>query len=128
MKDVIVPVKDEVNAGEHAELLFGTADGAPVWALAEVFGMNAKLLETKLVTLSGKRGESGSMVRLSFDYKDTYPDAISVQIFYFKNAAMVSENYEFHRKRDLFSLPLVLQHSRKRHVRHLLIRSISDFA
>ena len=46
------------------------------------------------------------MARLSFDYKDTYPDAISVQIFYFKNAAMVSENYEFHRKRDLFSLPL----------------------
>lgn len=28
VKDVIVPVKDEVNAGEHAELLFGTADGA----------------------------------------------------------------------------------------------------
>lgn len=106
VKDVIVPVKDEVNTGEHAELLFGTADGAPVWALAEVFGMNAKLLETKLVTLSGKRGESGSMARLSFDYKDTYPDAISVQMFYFKKSAMVSENYEFHRKRDLFSLPL----------------------
>ena len=29
VKDVIVPVKDEVNAGEHAELLFGTADVAP---------------------------------------------------------------------------------------------------
>ena len=106
VKDLISPVKTEVNAGGRAELLFGTADGAPVWALAEVFGKDAMLLETRMVRLSGVRGKEGSLERVSFDYKDEYPDAIRVQVFYFKDSRTVSCGYEFHRVRTERVLPL----------------------
>ena len=106
VKDLIMPLNTEVKAGEQAEMLFGTADGSPVWALAEVFGENSKLLETRMVQLSGVRGAEGSMTRLSFDYKAEYPDAIRIQIFYFKDSGTVSCGYEYHRVRTTFDLPL----------------------
>ncbi len=106
VKDLIVPLNTEVKAGTQAEMLFGTADGSPVWALAEVFGENSELLETRMVQLSGVRGADGSMTRLSFDYKAEYPDAIRIQIFYFKDSETVSCGYEYHRVRTAFDLPL----------------------
>ena len=86
VKNLAVPVTTEVREGGRAELLFGASDGAPVWALAEVFDGKSGLLETRMVRLSGARGRDGSLESLSFDYKKEYPDAIRVQIFYFKDS------------------------------------------
>ena len=104
--NLAVPVNTEVREGEKAELLFGASDGAPVWALAEVFDDKAGLLETRMVRLSGARGGDGSLERLSFDYKKEYPDAIRVQIFYFKDSKSVSCDYEYHRVYSERELPL----------------------
>ena len=106
MKNLAVPVTTEVRDGGRAELLFGASDGAPVWALAEVFDDKAGLLETRMVRLSGARGGDGSLMRLFFDYKKEYPDAIRVQIFYFKDSKSVSCDFEYHRVYSERELPL----------------------
>lgn len=106
VRNLAVPVNTEVREGEKAELLFGASDGAPVWALAEVFDGKSGLLETRMVRLSGARGGDGSLVRLSFDYKKEYPDAIRVQIFYFKDSKSVSCDFEYHRVYSERELPL----------------------
>lgn len=106
VKNLAVPVTTEVREGESAELLFGASDGAPVWALAEVFDDKSGLLETRMVRLSGARGGDGSLERLSFDYKKEYPDAIRVQIFYFKDSKSMSCDFEYHRVYAVRKLPL----------------------
>ena len=106
VKNLAVPVTTEVREGGRAELLFGASDGAPVWALAEVFDGKSGLLETRMVRLSGARGGDGSLERLSFDYKKEYPDAIRVQIFYFKDSKSVSCDFEYHRVYSERELPL----------------------
>ena len=106
VKNLAVPVTTEVREGGRAELLFGASDGAPVWALAEVFDDKAGLLETRMVTLSGVRNGAGSLKKLSFDYKKEYPDAIRVQIFYFKESKSVSCDFEYHRIYSERELPL----------------------
>lgn len=106
VRNLAVPVNTEVREGEKAELLFGASDGAPVWALADVFDGKSGLLETRMVRLSGARGRDGSLMRLSFDYKKEYPDAIRVQIFYFKDSKSVSCDFEYHRVYSERELPL----------------------
>ena len=106
VRNLAVPVNTEVREGEKAELLFGASDGAPVWALAEIFDGKSGLLETRMVRLSGARGGDGSLMMLSFDYKKEYPDAIRVQIFYFKDSKSVSCDFEYHRVYSERELPL----------------------
>lgn len=106
VRNLAVPVNTEVREGGLAELLFGASDGAPVWALAEVFDGKSGLLETRMVRLSGVSGGDGSLMRLSFDYKKEYPDAIRVQIFYFKDSKSVSCDFEYHRVYSVRELPL----------------------
>lgn len=106
VRNLAVPVNTEVREGGRAELLFGASDGAPVWALAEVFDGKSGLLETRMVRLSGVSGGDGSLMRLSFDYKKEYPDAIRVQIFYFKDSKSVSCDFEYHRVYSERELPL----------------------
>ena len=105
VENVVVPFGTEVRNGK-AEMLFGTADGEPIWAWAEVFGQDAELLETRLIRLEGKRGAEGSLKKISFDYKDEYPDAVRVQLFFFKDSEEYSYSYEYHRLRTPFELPL----------------------
>lgn len=106
VQNLAVPVNTEVREGERAELLFGASDGAPVWALAEVFDGKSGLLETRMVKLSGVRNGGGSLKTFSFDYKKEYPDAIRVQIFYFKDSRSVSCDFEYHRVYSERELPL----------------------
>lgn len=107
------PVKDffkvddsEITDNENIEVLIGNADGHPVWAVADIFGESDKVLETRFVHLDGCRGEAGSLEKLSFDYKSGYPDAVRLQIFYFRDGREVSFSNEYHRSVSALDLPL----------------------
>lgn len=106
VRNLIVPVNADVEPGDSARMLFGMADGAPVWALAEVFGADSELLETRKVHLDGKRGKSGSLEELSFAYPENWPEAVRIQIFYFRRGDMMSTGYEFRRRHTEMELPL----------------------
>lgn len=106
VQDLVMPMSQNVGQGDKAEIILGNADEAPVWALVDVFGNNAKLLETKLVHLDGLRGKEGSLEKVSFDYKAEYPDEIRLQVFYFRNSDSVDESFEYHRTRSASDFPL----------------------
>lgn len=106
VKDFIMPFAQQVTEGENASIWLGMADDAPVWAIAEIFGEKANVLDIKFVQLSGMRGKAGSLVKLEFPYKKEYPDAVLAKVFYFRNGDSVSYSYEFHKVRKSDILPL----------------------
>lgn len=106
VKDFIMPLAQQVTEGENASIWFGMADDAPVWAIAEIFGEKANVLDIKFVQLIGMRGKDGSLVKLEFPYKKEYPDAVLAKVFYFRNGDSVSYSYEFHKVRKSDILPL----------------------
>lgn len=106
VKDFIMPLGQQVTEGENASIWLGMADDAPVWAIAEIFGEKANVLDIKFVQLSGMRGKDGSLVKLEFPYKKEYPDAVLAKVFYFRNGDSVSYSYEFHKVRKSDILPL----------------------
>lgn len=106
VKDFIMPLAQQVTEGENASIWFGMADDAPVWAIAEIFGEKANVLDIKFVRLNGVRGKGGSLVKLEFPYKKEYPDAVLAKVFYFRNGDSVSYSYEFHKVRKSDILPL----------------------
>lgn len=105
------PVKDffkvpESEVEDNMELMIGNADGHPVWAVAEVFGIAGDLLDRQLVHLEGRRAETGSLKTLKFSYKNEYPDAVRLQVFYFRDGDKVTFSNEYHRAAKSLDLPL----------------------
>lgn len=94
-----------VETGEGVIARFGRSDG-PVWAEVEVFGQYSELLERKAVYLSGVRGKASSLTSLSFPYKAEWPDAVEMQIFYFRDGSYRRETRQYHRQRHTLDLPL----------------------
>lgn len=80
---------------DRIALDFGCGNG-PLWAVVELFGDRAQVLDSKLV----KVGEgSGSCVSsLSYDYKPEYPDGVLLQVLFFKNGNVYVYNHEWRRK------------------------------
>lgn len=105
VKNLAVPVTTEVREGGRAELLFGASDGAPVWALAEVFDDKAGLLETRMVTLSGVRNGAGSLKSfLSSIRRNILMPSVSRFLFQrFQERVM---RFEYHRVYSERELPL----------------------
>ena len=95
----------DVPMGEKIRLTMGTADGAE-YAIVTLFGKGRQVLETRKVVLKGERAKEGSLTTLEFDYKAEYPDAVRLQVFYFKRGEAITFDKEFSRSRTRLALPL----------------------
>ena len=95
----------DVPLGERIRLTMGTADGAE-YALVTLFGKGRQVLETRKVQLKGVRAKVGSLTTVEFDYKPAYPDAVRLQVFYFKRGEAVTFDKEYSRTRTRLALPL----------------------
>lgn len=78
----------------------GTTEG-DAWAVATLFGENRQVLVHQSFHV-----KSGAIDKLSFDYKDSYPDAVRLQVFYFIHGKAVTYSREYRRAKDKYSLPL----------------------
>ena len=96
---------EDVPMGEKIRLTMGTADGAE-YAVVTLFGKARKVLETRKVVLQGVRAKAGSLTTLEFDYKAEYPDAVRLQVFYFKRGEAITFDKEYSRTRTRLALPL----------------------
>ncbi len=94
-----------LNTGEDINIQFGVGEG-PVWAIVELFGDKRQLLEHRMVCLDGKVGEAGSLAEITYNYKEEYPDAVRLVVFYFRDGARCQFNQEFRRERKTLELPL----------------------
>ena len=95
----------DVPMGEKIRLTMGTADGAE-YAIVTLFGKGRQVLETRKVVLKGVRAKEGSLTTLEFDYKPDYPDAVRLQVFYFKRGEAITFDKEYSRTRTRLALPL----------------------
>ena len=96
---------EDVPMGEKIRLTIGTADGAE-YAIVTLFGKGRQVLETRKVVLKGERAKEGSLTTLAFDYKPEYPDAVRLQVFYFKRGEAITFDKEYSRTRTRLALPL----------------------
>ena len=96
---------EDVPMGEKIRLTMGTADGAE-YAIVTLFGKGRKVLETKKVILQGVRAKEGSLTTVESDYKAEYPDAVRLQVFYFKRGEAITFDKEYSRTRTRLALPL----------------------
>ena len=105
VRRVFLTGPEDVPMGEKIRLAMGTADGAE-YAVVTLFGKARKVLETRKVVLQGVRAKEGSLITLEFDYKPAYPDAVRLQVFYFKRGEAISFDKEYSRTRTRLALPL----------------------
>lgn len=95
----------KVPAGGKFSVRVGSADG-PVWAVVQLFGQHSRLLQSQALHLTGERGKPGSLVTLEYPYPEDYPDAIHMNVFYFKDYEEASFGRDIRRIREKTVLPL----------------------
>ena len=105
VRRVFVTGPEDVPMGEKIRLTIGTADGAE-YAIVTLFGKGRQVLETRKIVLKGVRGKAGSLETVELDYKADYPDAVRLQVFYFKRGEAITFDKEYSRSRTRLSLPL----------------------
>ena len=105
VRRVFLTGPSDVPVGEKIHLTMGTADGAE-YAIVTLFGKSRQVLETRKVVLKGERAREGSLACVDLDYKAEYPDAVRLQVFYFKRGESITFDKEYSRTRTRLALPL----------------------
>lgn len=76
--------------------LAGCSDGEE-WIVAELYDGECHLLDSRNIHLSGVRAGQGSVERISFDYRDEYPEKVLLSLLCFRDAGVRSCTIEFER-------------------------------
>lgn len=105
VRSLFLPGETEVEYGDDILARLG-AGGGPLWAVATLAAPDGKVLETRLVHLDGVPGKAGSISDLTFSYKDSYPDLVCLEVFYFCDAGQFIHEEIYHRVRHTMDLPL----------------------
>ena len=96
---------DPVTPGGKFGLRFGAA-GGPVWAVVTLYEDGGKVLDSHVVKLEGERGKAGSLTDLEYTWQAGWPEAVRMNVFYFRDGREVSYDHEFRCKTDKLALPL----------------------
>ena len=105
VRSIFLPGQTEIEAGESIRARLGAGNG-PLWAVASLFAPDGRVLASRSVYLDGIRGGKGSLSDLSFHYEDNYPDAVRLEVFYFRDAQQITQKAVYHRVRHEMDLPL----------------------
>ena len=101
VRSVFLTGETEIEYGERIRARLGAGNG-PLWAVATLFAPDGSVLESRLVHLDGVN----SLMDLEFVYKGNYPDAVRLEVFYFRDAWQFSHTAVYHRVRHSMDLPL----------------------
>ena len=102
LSKVLISGQLAVPSNGDMEMYAGASDG-PLWAVATLFGKDRQPLAVKTIALDGK---DKSFARIAFPYLDSYPDAVRMVLFYFRDGEAVTFEREFSRVRTRLNLPL----------------------
>jgi len=105
VRRVFAAGESDIATGAPIRFQIGASDGEE-WALVTLFGLDREVLETRKVRLDGVGGKKGSLITVALDYKADYPDAVRLQVFYFKRGESVVFDQEYRRAKTRLSLPL----------------------
>ena len=82
------------------ELQIGAGCG-PVWAVVELYGDRGQRLKYEMLHL-----DKGEMTTLRYDYKAEYPDALVMNVLYFRDSKCHTYSHTWRRQREVDMLPL----------------------
>ena len=82
------------------EAVIGSADG-DAWAIATVYGKDSEVLQTSRLT-----AKDGRLMEIGLDYKESWPDAVRLQVFYFLHGKAISYERQYRRSVTKLALPL----------------------
>ena len=105
LRRLFLPGPSKVASGEDIRLTFASTDG-PTWAVVTLFGKGWKVLSRRKTVLSGLPGDEGSLSTVSLPYDPSWPDAVRLQVFYFKWGESCTYTREYTRERTVLELPL----------------------
>ena len=83
----------------------GATEG-PVWAVVEFYGTGNVVLGSKAIHMEGRRGKTGSLETVRFEWPESAPDVVRVNVIYFKDYKMFSFARQFDRSAKRLELPL----------------------
>jgi len=86
--------------GKEIMAHIGSAEG-DAWAIVTLYGENRQVLVNQAV-----RVKDGTLEDIRLPYKNTYPDAVRLQVFYFIHGTAVEYEREYRRESDKYTLPL----------------------
>jgi hypothetical protein len=86
--------------GKEITARIGSAEG-DAWAIVTLYGENRQVLANQAV-----RVKDGTLEDIRLPYKNTYPDAVRLQVFYFIHGNAVEYEREYRRENDKYTLPL----------------------
>lgn len=85
---------------DDISLQVGAGNG-PVWAVVELFGDSRQLLKSEVLFV-----EKGGMKTLDYDYLFEYPDAVVMNVLYFRNGHMFKYSHIWRRPVSKTEVPL----------------------
>ena len=95
----------EDKSDENHVSLRAVAGDKPVWAVVDLYGVDKKLIESKIVSFGPGKGTKAEQT-FTYDYKATYPEAISLTVLYFQNSSCYHRTAIVRRKDTRYDLPL----------------------
>jgi len=105
LRRLFLPGPSKVSEGGDIRLTFASTDG-PTWAVVTLFGKGWKVLSRRKIALNGLPGDPGSQTTLTLPYDPSWPDAVRLQVFYFKWGDSCTYVREYTRERTALKLPL----------------------
>lgn len=107
VQSVFLPGKTLLEEGESIHARFGAGDG-PIWAIASLIAPNGDVLASRQLFLEGTPGKEDALLNVEFLYENSYPDAVRLQIFYFRHAEQIVHEAVYYRSRHEMDLPLMV--------------------
>ncbi len=95
----------EDKSDENHISLRAVAGDKPVWAVIDLYGVDKKFIESKIVSFGPGKGTKAEQT-FTYDYKATYPEAISLTVLYFQNSSCYHRTAIVRRKDTRYDLPL----------------------
>ncbi len=89
-----------LSEGEAVSVRLASGEGK-AYVLALLYGEAGQVLDSRKWEVP--RGE---IATLSFPYRETYPDAVRLQLFYFLQGEAVLYDWQYSREKDRYILPL----------------------
>ena len=99
LRYVFLPGNGVISEGRGISFRLGTSDD-DLWAAVALYGEKEKSLRQTLVHI-----EKG-MKTIELPYAANYPDAVQLQVFFFKDGGQFNKEKEYTREFDRLSMPL----------------------
>lgn len=91
--------------GGDVKVQFGAGLG-DVWAVAELWGCDHRLLRRENIHLTGGRGAAGSLKVLDWGYEEDWPEVVMLKLLYFRNGQCYRLSHSFSRPMKQLDMPV----------------------